>query len=58
MAVFEPGLSGVGSDHSANCATTTAICKKMFTRNYIIKSSVVNLTKDATIVIYDSRVVV
>ena len=24
MARFEPGSSGVGSNHSANCATTTA----------------------------------
>ena len=24
MAEFEPGSSGVGSDRSANCATTTA----------------------------------
>ena len=24
MAGFEPGSAGIGSDHSANCATTTA----------------------------------
>ena len=24
MTGFEPGSSGVGSDHSANCATTTS----------------------------------
>ena len=24
MAGFEPGSSGIGSDRSANCATTTA----------------------------------
>ena len=25
MARFEPGSSGIGSDRSANCATTTAL---------------------------------
>ena len=25
MSGFEPGISGVGSDRSANCATTTAL---------------------------------
>ena len=25
MAGFEPGSSGIGSDHSSNCATTTAL---------------------------------
>ena len=26
MTGFEPGSSGIGSDRSANCATTTAHC--------------------------------
>ena len=28
MIGFEPGSSGIGSDHSANCATNTAHLKK------------------------------
>ena len=29
MAGFEPGSSGIGSDHSANCATATAPALKL-----------------------------
>ena len=30
MLGFEPRISGVGSDHSANCATTTALYTSFF----------------------------
>ena len=30
MSRFEPWISGVGCDHSANCATTTALGRKEF----------------------------
>ena len=46
MAEFEPGSSGVGSDRSANCATTTAL------RTYILKcfqNMFVTLTKSQNI---------
>ena len=29
MSGFEPGSSGIGGDRSANCATTTALCKEV-----------------------------
>ena len=30
MTGFEPGLSGIGSDHSANCATTATLIYSNF----------------------------
>ena len=30
MLGFEPRISGIGSDHSANCATTTALKRNLF----------------------------
>ena len=33
MAGFEPWISGIGSDSSTNCATTTALAHTIFTTN-------------------------
>ena len=30
MTGFEPGLSGIGSDHSANCSTTATLIYSIF----------------------------
>ena len=30
MTGFEPGFSGIGSDRSANCATTTTLGKSVY----------------------------
>ena len=43
MTGFEPGSSGIGSDRSANCATTTAqIDAKLKTENVFASSSLEN----------------
>ena len=43
MIGFEPGSSGIGSDRSANCATTTAqIDAKLKTENVFASSSLEN----------------
>ena len=35
MLGFEPWISGIGSDHSANCATTTALKIIFFSGTYL-----------------------
>ena len=39
MAGFEPRISGIRSDRSTNCATTTALCSGIvYSKNVIIES--------------------
>ena len=42
MTGFEPGSSGVGSDRSANCATTTALPQPIFVLKYLLIPNLFN----------------
>ena len=44
MSGFEPRISGVGSDHSTNCATTTAN-SRVFFYSSVLRSAAALLNK-------------